>query len=294
MILFIFLSSSPKAFYASFDTPPHPCFLSIGSWRKRRSESSCGGTWRICRSGSCRVWPRPAETRRTCRRERTQARASQRPVLPTPPRNRTHANTHTDTHTQCHSTVKHNNYLTWEPINASISVWKHTHTHTPCRHYRHKHMNDSLSICRYLKYTEAHITHNEWDIKEKNEYLSHASYSFICFIHAFHTPASLHLFFLFLMLRDHRSQHVKHTCMWWHTCTHSQSNTYILHYCHSRTGSVSLGPDPSPPSIDQQTLHTVKRWRGMNYDDPKDENSLKVQILMFLLLQLILWVLLLC
>ncbi len=101
-----FVIYSPKAFYALFDTFPHLCFLSIGSWRKRRSEPSYGWTWRICRSDSCRVWPRPAETRETCRRERTQPRASQRPVLPAPPRNRTHTHTHT------HTTVKHNNNLT--------------------------------------------------------------------------------------------------------------------------------------------------------------------------------------
>lgn len=265
-----------KPFWNS--SPP----LSLGSWRKRGSEPSCGRICRICRRGDCRVWPRPAETRRTCRRERTLPRASQRPALPTPPRSHTQTHRHTQTRIQYHSTVKHNDYLTWEPINASIAVWKHSHMHTPCRHDRHKHMYDRLSICRYLKNTEAHITHNEWDLKEKKMSTSHTRPTIS---YASHTCLSAS--FLSIPTRE--------------TSVHEVTHMRALEIKHVRRTSPSFQnwlcfsrAKPSPPSINQQTLHTVKLWRGMNNDDPKDENSLKVQILMFLLLQLILWVLLLC
>jgi len=99
-----------------------------------------------------------------------------------------------------------------------------------------------------------------------------------------HTPASLHLFFLFLHTPG------SSTLTWLHEVTHMRTLEIKHVHCSllSFQNALFLGPDTSPPSINQQTLHTVKLWRGMNNDDPKDENSLKVQIIMFLLLQLIL------
>lgn len=125
-----------------------------GNWRKKGSESSCGGIWRSCRRGERRVWLRPAETRRTCRKERTPPGANQRPALPTPPRNHTQTHTHSLTQ-KYHSSVKRSTILTSEPIDASITHTKNTRQSDPKRQTEHIYR---LSICRYLTNTEAHIT----------------------------------------------------------------------------------------------------------------------------------------
>lgn len=166
--------------------------------------------------------------------------------------------TDTQTHTQYHSTVKHNNYLTWEPINASIAVWKHTHT---CTHHADTTVTSTCTTgCPYVDIwkTQKHTSH-EWDIKEKKMSTSHTRPTLS---YASHTCLSAS--FLSIPTRTGIIDlNMRNITAWGdtHAHTRNQPRTSFITVIPELALFLSGRSEP-PPSINQQTLaycQTLKR-----------------------------------